>query len=64
MPGFSIEAHKEWFETTSEQNKCMGCKEIIIGKMMQYVLFIENEPIYTWLIYCMDCYVEKDKEET
>ncbi len=55
-------ANVEYFETTGDGSKCIGCEEMIMGKMFQVVIFIMNEPIYSKFKYCEDCYIlDNDK---
>ena len=46
----------EWIELDTDNSFCSECKELIIGKMFQAVVFIRTEPIYTKDKVCSYCY--------
>lgn len=64
MPNLlNIEANFEYHETESDLSNCSGCEQMIIGKMFQMVLFINNDPVYTKNKFCESCYTELNKDE-
>lgn len=54
----NIEANFEYLETESDLSKCVTCEQVIIGKMFQMVIFINNDPVYSKYKFCESCYTE------
>ena len=63
MPNLlNIEANFEYLETESDFSNCIACEQMIIGKMFQMVIFINNDPVYSKYKFCESCYkIENDK---
>lgn len=57
-----VKANFEYYETVTDGSRCTACEEMILGKMFQLVVFINNEPVYSRFKYCESCHtIENDK---
>lgn len=55
----SAKAEPEWDRKPSDGSYCLQCGEVIIGNMVQLIVFIEYEPIETKFKYCESCKPEE-----
>ena len=46
----------DWEKMPTDLSRCYECKETIFGDMMQLVVTIRDEKIYSKYKYCMSCY--------
>lgn len=58
-----LEVNFEYHETESDLSNCAKCEQMIIGKMFQLVVFINNDPVYSKYKFCESCHtIDNEKD--
>jgi len=63
MLPFNISINYEWHTIESDLTKCALCDSIMLGEMVQQVVFVNFEPIYTKVKLCTSCYDATGEEQ-
>lgn len=51
-----VEINFEYHETETDLSNCSTCNQVIVGKMFQMVVFVNNDPVYTQHKFCESCH--------